>query len=166
MTSLLNLPLPSLQLTPLLGFTVRDLPTVNALLNATATVLLVWGFVLIKQRRETAHKRAMLATFATSVVFLISYLIYHYQALHVPFTGPSAVRYVYYAILLPHVLLAAAVPFLALVTIYLGLTNQRLRHRRWARWTFPIWLFVSVTGVIVYVMLYHGAWLGYATEVP
>jgi len=149
---------------PVWAFTVRDLPTVNALLNATATILLVWGFVLIKQRRETAHKRAMLAALVTSIVFLISYLIYHYQALHVPFTGPQAVRYIYYAILIPHVVLAAAVPFLALVTIYLGLTDQRVHHRRLARWTFPIWLFVSVTGVIVYLMLYHGSWFGYATE--
>ncbi len=146
------------------AFSVSDLPTVNALLNATATVLLVAGYLLIKRGKERAHKRAMLSAFVVSILFLACYLIYHYQALHVQFTGPAAVRYVYYAILIPHVLLAAAVPFLAVATIYLGLTDQRARHRRIARWTFPIWLFVSVTGVIVYVMLYHGPWLGYATE--
>ncbi len=143
---------------------MSDLPTLNALLNATATVLLVVGYSLIKNGREQAHKRAMLSAFVVSILFLISYVTYHYQALHVKFTGPQTVRYVYYAILIPHVILAAAVPFLAVATIYLGLTDQRLRHRRLARWTFPIWLFVSVTGVIVYVMLYHGPWLGYATE--
>jgi putative membrane protein len=140
---------------PFLAVSVRDLPTVNALLNAAATLLLLLGFYLIKSGREQAHKRAMLTAFAVSVLFLISYLTYHFQALHVPFTGPDAVRYVYYAILLPHVLLAATVPFLAVVTIYFGLTDQRVRHRRIARWTFPIWLFVSITGVIVYLMLYH-----------
>lgn len=149
---------------PLWAFSVSDLPTVNALLNATATVLLVVGYALIKRGQEQAHKRAMLAAFAVSILFLACYLTYHYQALHVKFTGPTTVRYVYYAILIPHVILAAAVPFLAVTTIYLGLTDQRARHRRIARWTFPIWLFVSVTGVIVYVMLYHGSWLGYATE--
>jgi uncharacterized membrane protein YozB (DUF420 family) len=134
---------------------VRDLPTVNALLNAAATLLLLFGFYLIKSGREQAHKRAMLTAFAVSVLFLISYLTYHFQERHVPFTGPDAVRYVYYAILLPHVLLAATVPFLAVATIYFGLTDRRPRHRRIARWTFPIWLFVSITGVIVYLMLYH-----------
>jgi putative membrane protein len=156
---------PSMLLAPpLWAFSVSDLPTVNALLNATATVLLVVGYALIKRGQEQAHKRAMLAAFVVSIIFLACYLTYHYQALHVKFTGPQTVRYVYYAILIPHVILAAAVPFLAVMTIYLGLTDQRARHRRIARWTFPIWLFVSVTGVIVYVMLYHGSWLGYATE--
>ena len=139
----------------LLAFTVRDLPTVNALLNATATVLLLLGFLLIKQGRERAHKQAMLSAFVVSILFLACYLAYHAQALHVPFTGPSVARYVYYAILVPHVILAATVPFLAPLTIYFGLTEQRVRHRRIARVTFPIWLFVSVTGVIVYLMLYQ-----------
>ena len=103
-----------------MAMTVRDLPTVNALLNASATLLLLLGFYLIKRGREQAHKRTMLTAFMVSVLFLISYLTYHFQALHVPFTGPDAVRYVYYAILLPHVLLAATVPFLAVATIYFG----------------------------------------------
>jgi putative membrane protein len=137
------------------AFTVRDLPTVNALLNAVATVLLLLGFYLIKSGREQAHKRTMLSVFVVSILFLACYLTYHAQAMHVPFTGPDAARYVYYAILLPHVVLAATVPVLALMTIYFGMTDQRARHRRIARWTFPIWLFVSVTGVIVYLMLYQ-----------
>lgn len=137
------------------AFTVRDLPTVNALLNATATLLLVAGFVLIKQRREQAHKWAMLSALVVSTVFLGSYLYYHKYAGHVKFSGPPSVAYIYYSILIPHVLLAFTVPVLALVTIYFGLTDQRLRHRRIARYAFPIWLFVSVTGVIVYLMLYQ-----------
>jgi len=137
------------------AFTVRDLPAVNASLNATATVLLLVGFYLIKHRRETAHKWTMLSAFVVSILFLICYLIYHAQALHVAFSGPAVARYIYYSILTPHVILAASVPFLAVITIYYGITDQRLRHRRIARWTFPIWLFVSVTGVVVYLMLYH-----------
>ncbi|MGD9635718.1 MAG: DUF420 domain-containing protein [Pirellulales bacterium] len=145
----------------------------NASLNALATVLLVIGFVLIKQGRVQAHKRIMLAAFAVSCVFLICYLWYHYLAGSVKFTHPGAVRYIYYTILLTHVVLAAAVPVLAIWTIYLGLratgefgrgdsvvTGEdlpvyRARHRRVAWWTYPIWLYVSVTGVVVYIMLYH-----------
>lgn len=133
---------------------VSQLPAVNALLNLTATILLVAGYALIKQRRETAHKSAMLAAFAVSVVFLVCYLIYHQAAGHVPFTGPPTVRAIYLTILFSHIALAVLVPFLALATIYYGLKDDRPRHLRIARWTFPIWLYVSVTGVIVYVMLY------------
>ncbi len=141
---------------------VEVLPHVNAILNALATVLLVIGFVLIKRGNVAAHKWTMLSCFGVSVVFLVCYLSYH-QLLHAvtgergkPFEYPGqAVRYCYYAILISHVVLAAAVPFLASFTIYYGLRDQRLRHRRVARWTFPIWLYVSVTGVVVYVMLYH-----------
>jgi putative membrane protein len=138
---------------------VPFLPHVNASLNALATVLLVAGFVLIKQRRETAHKWTMLACFGVSVLFLASYLTYHYQLEGVskkfPSYPPTAVRYTYYGILLTHVILAAAVPVLAIATIYLGLSDKRRAHRRLAKWTFPIWLYVSVTGVIVYLMLYQ-----------
>ncbi|MBL9123758.1 MAG: DUF420 domain-containing protein [Planctomycetaceae bacterium] len=137
------------------AFQVKDLPAVNAALNALATVLLVVGYVLIKQRREQAHKRTMLAAFGVSVVFLVCYLIYHRYAGHVRFGGPSPVREVYYALLLTHVLLAATVPFLAVATIYQGLADNRPAHRRLARWTFPIWLYVSITGVVIYAMLYH-----------
>lgn len=150
---------------------------VNAALNSLAAVLLVLGYVLIKQRKEVAHKRVMLLAFAVSSAFLVCYLYYHYQVQHVKFTAEGVVRYVYYGILLSHVLLAVTVPFLALATIYYGHRalgcNQpasddgpspesleasrryRTKHRRLARITFPIWLYVSVTGVVVYVMLYH-----------
>lgn len=138
---------------------VPFLPHVNASLNALATVLLIAGFVLIRRRQETAHKWTMLACFAVSVVFLASYLTYHYQLAGVskrfPTYPPAAVRVAYYAILFTHVVLAATVPVLAIGTIWLGLTNRRAAHRRWARWTFPIWLYVSITGVIVYLMLYQ-----------
>ena len=128
---------------------------VNALLNATATVLLLTGYVMIRQRRELAHKRLMLSAFAVSVAFLGSYLTYHWLVGSVAFTGQGAIRTVYYTILVSHVVLAAIVPFLAAVTIYFGWRDRRQKHRQVARWTFPIWLYVSVTGVIVYLMLYH-----------
>jgi uncharacterized membrane protein YozB (DUF420 family) len=133
------------------------LPHVNASLNSLATVLLVVGYVLIKQRLERAHKTTMLACFGVSVVFLVSYLVYHAIAGSRPFpeTAPVLIRRFYYAILITHVVLAAAVPFLAIATIVLGLKDRRAAHRRWAKITFPIWLYVSVTGVIVYVMLYQ-----------
>jgi len=141
----------------LLAFGVGDLPAVNAALNALATVLLVAGYALIKGRRETAHKNTMLAAFGVSVAFLASYLTYHLTPGNAmkKFGGPPPVSYVYYAILISHIFLAAAVPFLALATIYLGFRDRRIAHRRLARWTFPIWLYVSITGVAIYVMLYH-----------
>ncbi len=135
------------------------LPHVNASLNALATLLLVVGYVLIKRRREAAHRRTMLGCFAVSVLFLACYLTYHANTAAVnrfPAYPPAAVRIAYYLILLTHVVLAAAVPVLALTTIYLGLRDRRSAHRRLARWTLPIWLYVSVTGVLVYLMLYHG----------
>lgn len=133
------------------------LPHVNASLNALATVLLVTGYVLIKQKRERAHKITMIASFAVSVIFLACYLVYHANAGSKPFpkSAPSAARIFYFSILLPHVLLAATVPFLAVATIYFGLRDRRATHRRLAKWTFPIWLFVSITGVLVYLMLYQ-----------
>lgn len=137
---------------------VHPLATVNALLNGLATALLVLGFLLIKARRENAHRNVMLAAFGVSVIFLICYLAYHVWpvgAKATPFSGAGAVRAVYYAVLISHILLAAAVPVLALRTIYLGLKNRRTAHLRWAKWTFPIWLYVSVTGVVIYLMLYH-----------
>jgi uncharacterized membrane protein YozB (DUF420 family) len=142
----------------LLAFTVRDLPAVNALLNATATVLLLIGYALIRGRRERAHKAAMLSAFGVSIAFLTCYVVYHVQPDSMKsghFSGPPAARYVYLGILIPHVILAAVVPVLAGVTIYVGLRDRRAAHRRVARWTLPIWLYVSVTGVIIYGMLYH-----------
>jgi putative membrane protein len=134
---------------------IEYLPTVNASLNATATALLMIGFVLIKQRRETAHKWVMITTFVVSMLFLTCYLVYHAQVGHVKFTGPEPVATVYRTILFSHVLLAATVPVLAGRTLYLGLRDRRETHRRWAKWTFPIWLYVSITGVVIYFMLYH-----------
>jgi uncharacterized membrane protein YozB (DUF420 family) len=119
---------------------------------------LVLGYVLIRRGREQAHKRTMFAAFAVSIAFLVSYLAYHVWpvgAKTTPFPGEGTVRLIYFIILVTHVVLAAAVPFLAGVTIYLGLRDRRLAHRRLARWTWPIWLYVSVTGVVIYVMLYH-----------
>jgi len=134
----------------------RYLPDVNAALNATATVLLVAGYMLIRRRRELAHKRVMLMAFSVSVLFLASYLTYHIgHGAATPFTGQGLIRPVYFTILISHIILAAAVPVLAMVTIVLGLRDRRLAHLRWARWTFPIWLYVSVTGVVIYMLLYH-----------
>ncbi len=138
-----------------MNFNVEQLPAVNATLNALATILLVGGYVLIKSRRERAHKNVMLTAFAVSIAFLACYLVYHFQVGSVKFTGPSGVRSFYLTLLASHVVLAATVPVLAVVTIYFGLTDRRQRHRQLARWTFPIWLYVSVTGVVIYVMLYH-----------
>ena len=136
----------------------RDLPTVNALLNAAATALLVTGWVLIRRGRRAAHRRAMLAALACSALFLVSYLVYHFEVGSVRFEGTGAVRTVYLAILLSHTVLAAAVPVLALVTLSRALAAKFDRHRAIARWTLPIWLYVSVTGVVVYWMLYRASW--------
>jgi len=138
---------------------VTLLPHVNASLNALATVLLIAGYMLIKRRQETAHKWLMLACFGVSVLFLCSYLTYHANipggSKRFPAYPPAAVRYVYYGLLASHIVLAAAVPFLAIATIWLGLTDRRRAHTRLAWWTFPIWLYVSITGVIVYLLLYQ-----------
>jgi putative membrane protein len=135
--------------------TVQDLPPLNAILNSTATVLLLLGRLKIKQRNVQQHRQLMIAAFAVSVLFLISYLTYHFEAGVVRFAKPGAVRTIYLWILTTHTILAAIVPFLAIVTLVLGLKRRDGRHRRMARWTYPIWLYVSVTGVIVYVLLYQ-----------
>jgi len=134
---------------------VHDLPSVNAALNATAAVLLVWGYTLIRRRRVQTHRKVMLTAFATSSLFLICYIVYHAQvgSVHFPRTGP--IRAVYFGILGTHTILAATVPFLAIITLSRGLGGRIEKHRKIARWTLPIWLYVSVTGVIVYLMLYH-----------
>ncbi len=134
---------------------IHPLATVDAALNAVATVLLVIGYLFIKRGRIEAHKRTMLTAFVVSMVFLGCYLTYHYLVGSVHFAGPDSIRPIYYAILISHVILAATVPVLAARTIYLGLKDRRASHRRLARWTLPIWLYVSVTGVVVYFMLYH-----------
>jgi uncharacterized membrane protein YozB (DUF420 family) len=135
--------------------TLADLPAVNATLNALSALLLLAGLGCIKRRRATAHKACMIAAFVVSMVFLVSYLVYHVQVGSVGFRGVGAVRTGYLTILVTHTVLAALVPPLAIVTLVLGLRERFARHARLARWALPIWLYVSVTGVIVYVMLYH-----------
>ena len=137
---------------------VRDLPALNASLNALSAVLLVTGYVLIRQRRQTAHRNVMVAALACSTLFLISYLTYHAQVGSVHFQGTGPARTFYFAILITHTILAAAVPFLAGVTVWLAWRRRYYRHVRIARWTLPIWLYVSVTGVVVYWMLYQMEW--------
>lgn len=131
------------------------LPTVNAFLNGTAAVLLVIAYVLIRKRKIQAHRNVMLAAFSTSVVFLISYLTYHFHAKITTFPHQGWLRTLYLTILGTHTVLAAAVPFLAVITLRRGLAGNYVKHKAIARWTLPIWLYVSVTGVIVYLMLYH-----------
>ena len=131
------------------------LPSVNAALNAIAAVLLVWGYTLIRRKRIQAHRKVMTAAFVTSCVFLVCYLIYHYQVGSVRFPRTGAIRTVYLSILATHTVLAATVPVLAIITLRRGLAARYDKHRRIAHWTMPIWLYVSVTGVVVYVMLYH-----------
>lgn len=130
------------------------LPTVNAGLNALAFVLLLGGFAAIRRGRVTVHKRFMLGAFTASALFLVSYLIYHYTRVHTVFPGTGAVRYGYYAILVSHIVLAVALVPLVLVTLAHALRERFAAHRRLARWTLPVWLYVSVTGVVVYWMLY------------
>jgi uncharacterized membrane protein YozB (DUF420 family) len=134
---------------------VTDLPALNATLNAIAAVLLIVGYRLIRGGRREAHRRAMLAAFATSTLFLISYVVYHANAGSRPFPGQGPIRIVYFAILITHVILAAAIVPLVLITLVHGLRERFDRHRRIARWTLPLWLYVSVTGVLVYLMLYQ-----------
>ena len=134
---------------------VRDLPTLNALLNATSAVFLIVGYRAIRRMEIERHRRWMIAASCTSAIFLVSYLTYHAQVGSVRFTAPGAPRAVYFTILLTHTLLAVVTLPLVLRTLFLGLKRRDDTHRRIARWTFPIWLYVSVTGVIVYVMLYR-----------
>ncbi|HLH43158.1 MAG TPA: DUF420 domain-containing protein [Bryobacteraceae bacterium] len=134
---------------------VNDLPALNAALNGVAAVLLTIAFQLIRSGKKQAHKRVMLAAFAVSVLFLISYLVYHSLAGVVYYTKTGFIRGVYLTILTTHTILAAAVPVLAILTLRRGLKGNFPRHRAIARWTFPIWLYVSVTGVVVYLMLYQ-----------
>ena len=134
--------------------TLADLPALNAILNATSAVLLMIGFMHIKRGRIDAHRRVMLMAFAVSGLFLLSYVIYHAQIGSKPYPGVGMMRTIYFSILIPHVILAATVLPLALVTLSRGLRMDVKRHRQIAKITLPIWRFVSVTGVIVYLMLY------------
>jgi uncharacterized membrane protein YozB (DUF420 family) len=134
---------------------IADLPALNATLNATAATFLVCGYAFIRRGRRTAHKRCMLAALSASALFLTSYVIYHANAGSRPFGGEGLVALVYYSILITHVILAITILPLALTTTARGLLAQYDRHVRIARWTLPIWLYVSVTGVVIYVMLYR-----------
>ena len=134
---------------------VTDLPAVNATLNGIATVLLLSGYVLVRKKRFEQHRRVMLAAFGTSVLFLISYVIYHANVGSRSFQGQGPIRTLYFTILLTHIILAAVIVPLALVTLSRGLSRRYDRHRAIAKWTLPIWLYVSVTGVVVYLMLYQ-----------
>ena len=139
--------------------TVHDLPALNATLNAISGVLLLLGFALVRSGRRDQHRLAMLAAVATSAIFLICYVVYHWQVGSVRFTREGLVRPIYFTILISHVVLAAAVVPLVLISLTHGLNGRFAKHRAIARWTFPIWLYVSVTGVLVYVLLYQPTWL-------
>ena len=134
---------------------VSDLPAVNATLNAACAVLLTIGWTLIKRGRIQQHRTVMIAAVCTSALFLVSYLVYHAQVGSVRFTGTGPIRILYFTVLLTHTVLAAVIVPMVLVTLSRGLSGKYDPHRRIARWTMPIWLYVSVTGVIVYVMLYR-----------
>jgi putative membrane protein len=132
-----------------------DLPVLNAVLNAISAILLSAGYRFIRRRQITAHKRCMLAACATSALFLVSYLTYHYYMGSMPFRGQGWVRPLYFTILISHTILAAAIVPLVLITLFRAWKADFVRHVRLARWTWPMWMYVSVTGVIIYVMLYQ-----------
>ena len=134
---------------------MRYLPLVNALLNSTSTILLLCGFVLIRKKKVRQHRILMLTALSSSCLFLISYVVYHQAVGSIPFRGVGPIRMVYFTILGSHTLLAAAVPFLAGITLSRALRRKFSRHKAIARWTLPVWLYVSVTGVIIYIMLYQ-----------
>ena len=131
------------------------LPALNAVLNASSAILLATGYVAIRGRRVRLHRACMAAAFLTSVVFLASYVTYHLQVGTTRFPGQGWIRPVYFAILGTHTVLAALVPVLAVASLTLALRGRFARHARLSRWTLPTWLYVSVTGVVIYVMLYH-----------
>lgn len=134
---------------------ISDLPTVNATLNTISGILLMIGYVQIRQGKLTAHKNCMLAAFSVSVLFLVCYVIYHYNAGSKPFTKQGWIRPVYFTILISHIILAFVIVPLALRTLYLAWRERFASHRRIAKITFPIWMYVSVTGVLIYLMLYQ-----------
>ena len=135
--------------------TVYDLPALNATLNAMAAVCLLLGYVFIRRGQQTAHRNTMVGALALSALFLASYLVYHYHAGSRPFTGQGPLRIVYFTVLITHVVLAIVIVPMVLVTVSRALAARFDRHRQIARWTWPLWMYVSVTGVVVYVMLYQ-----------
>lgn len=134
---------------------VTDLPALNASLNALATLFLLSGWVMIRRKQRDAHRACMLAACATSAAFLASYLVYHFNVGSVPFQKQGAIRTVYLTILVTHIVLAVAIVPLVFMTLTRALAQRFDRHRRIARWTLPLWLYVSVTGVVIYLMLYR-----------
>jgi len=134
---------------------IADLPALNATLNGLAAIFLTVGYLQIRRGHRDLHKRCMLAALTTSALFLVSYVVYHLNTGSRPFAGQGAIRVVYFTILITHVMLAAAILPLALITASRGLKGQYGRHVRIARWTLPIWMYVSVTGVVIYLMLYR-----------
>ncbi|OFW15015.1 MAG: hypothetical protein A3F69_04985 [Acidobacteria bacterium RIFCSPLOWO2_12_FULL_66_10] len=139
--------------------TIHDLPAVNASLNALSGTLLAIGYLLIRTRRIDQHRRCMIAAFTASCLFLICYVVYHAQVGSVPFTRQGFVRRLYFTVLITHAALTVVVVPMAIITLSRGLKARFPQHRRIARWTLPIWLYVSVTGVLVYVLLYQPTWL-------
>jgi putative membrane protein len=135
--------------------TIADLPALNATLNAAATLFLIAGYLFIKNGDDIRHRACMVGALLMSAAFLTSYLVYHYYAGSVPFEGQGPIRAVYFTILITHIILAALILPLVLVTVRYALTARFAQHRRLARWTWPIWMYVSVTGVIIYLMLYQ-----------
>ncbi len=138
--------------------TFRDLPALNAALNCASAILLAVGYALIRRGHRTAHQRVMLAAVACSLAFLTSYLVYHWRMGTTRFPGSGTARAIYFSILGSHTLLAATVPVLVAITLTFALRGRFDRHRRIARWTLPVWLYVSVTGVAVYWLLYRVSW--------
>ncbi|UCE02801.1 MAG: DUF420 domain-containing protein [Candidatus Latescibacterota bacterium] len=134
---------------------LHDLPSVNAGLNSTCALLLIAGFICIKRQNATAHRRCMKAAVATSCLFLVSYLTYHFKVGSTSFTGEGWIRPVYFTILFSHTILAAVIVPLVIITLWRALRSNFSRHRRIARWTLPLWFYVSLTGVVIYVLLYH-----------
>lgn len=133
---------------------VYDLPMVNAVLNLIATIFLIRGFFLIKAGKKEEHRKSMLTAFTFSALFLICYLVYHYQVGSVPFTGEGIVRTVYFIILVPHIILAAVMTPFIVFLLFFALTEKFERHKKLARWVWPVWVYVSITGVMVYLMNY------------
>lgn len=135
--------------------TIRFLPTLNAILNATSGILVLIGFLFIRRRRIAAHRACMIAAVCVSILFLISYIVYHYHHGATRFQGTGLVRTLYFVILISHTVLAVTIVPFVIITLRRAIKGQFARHMKIARWTFPMWLYVSVTGVIVYFMLYH-----------
>jgi len=136
-------------------FSIYDMPVLNALLNGIGFVLLLTGFFFIRRGKINAHKSCMIAAFMVSILFLVSYLIYHYQVGSVRFTKEGWIRPLYFTILISHTILAMAVPPLAVITLFRAVKERFARHKKIARWTLPIWMYVSITGVVIYWMLYQ-----------